>query len=458
MEMNWIKARQTKYSAYAVSYILVVIAILAAANWLANRHNKSLDTTGNKRYTLSEQTEKIVRNLKQEVTISYFDEPTRFNQAKDLLGRYESLGGGRLKVEYIDPLKKPQMARMLGVRMSGTVLVRTAAKKEEARSLSEEEVTSAMIRALKEGQKTVCFVTGFGERSIDDTSPDSFSTAKDQLEKNNYKTQTISLLEKAEIPKECSIVAVAGPRQDYPQTVVDVIRKFVESGGRVLVMLDPPMQSSTQTISSHEALGKVLADWGVTLKHNLILSLGREILAGLSPEIAIASDYGTHPIVREMRGGSTAFPLTQSMEVKSGDKTSVERLGSTASSSISINKFAGVLSEKDLEKGEAGAHILAAAGTYRTGTPNSEGRFVVTGTSEFVANRSMRYLGNRDLFLNMMNWLSSDEDLISIRPKDPEDRRIQLTTGQMRLVRTTSQFLIPLGIILAGVLVWWRRR
>lgn len=458
MESNTMKARQTRYTAYAITYVVVVIAVLGALNWLASRHNKSVDTTSNQRYSLSDQTAKIVKGLKQEVTISYFDETTRFQQARDLLGRYETLGSSKLKVEYVDPLKKPQMAREFGVKMAGTVLVRTGNKREEARSLSEEEITSALVRVLKDGQKTVCFLTGFGERSLDDRANDSYSTAKEQLERNNYKTQTVSLLEKTEIPKECSIVVSAGPRQEYPQPIVDALKKYVEEGGRTLIMVDPPMQTARSTIAPQEALTKTLTEWGVTPKRNLILSMGREVLQGLSPEIAIASEYGTHPIVREMRGGSTAFPLTQSLEVKPTDKTSVEKLGSTATSSISIAKPSGVLNEADLEKGEAGSHVLAAAGTYRTGKPNVEGRFVVTGTADFISNRAMRILGNRDLFLNMMNWLSSDEDLISIRPKEPEDRRIQLTRAQMMLVRTVSQFAIPLAIILVGVMVWWRRR
>lgn len=458
MATNWLKARQTRYTAYAGVYLLVVIAILAAANWLAQRHNKSFDTTGNKRYSLSDQTAKIVKGLKQDITITYFDETAAFQKARDLLDRYEGLGSSRLKIEYVDMLKKPQMARELGVRMNGTILVRTGQRREEARAVSEEEVTSALIRVVKEGAKTVCFVTGFGERSLEDGASESYSRAKEQLERNNYKTRTVSLIEKAEIPNDCAIVVSAGPRQEYPPPVVDVLKKFVEDGGHALFMLDPPMQSERSSIAPQTALGAVLTGWGVTPKRNIILSMGREILAGLSPEVAIASDYGTHPIVRDMRGGSTAFPLSQSLEVKPGEKSSAEKLGATATTSIAIANPKGVLTEQDLAKGEQGSHILAAAGVYRTDKPNVQGRFVVTGTADFMANRSMSFLGNRDLFLNIMNWLSSDEDLISIRPKEPEDRRIQLTRGQMTLIRTTSQFLIPLGIILMGVLVWWRRR
>ncbi len=101
---------------------------------------------------------------------------------------------------------------------------------------------------------------------------------------------------------------------------------------------------------------------------------------------------------------------------------------------------------------------IAAAGTYNTGKQNSQGRFVVIGSSSWAANSFLTFNGNRDLALNTMNWLSSDEDLISIRPKDRDDRRITMTQAQLRWVIITSQFLFPLAVILAGITVWWRRR
>jgi len=101
---------------------------------------------------------------------------------------------------------------------------------------------------------------------------------------------------------------------------------------------------------------------------------------------------------------------------------------------------------------------IAAAGSYTTGKENSQGRFVVLGSSSWAANSFIRFNGNRDLALNAMNWLSSDEDLISIRPKEQDDRRITMTRAQLTWVRTTSQFMLPLVVVVAGVAVWWRRR
>src|SRR5688572_11544370 len=137
-------SRQQKYSAYAGVYLIVILAILVAANFLANRYNKSVDTTANKRFSLSDQTEKVVKGLQQDAKLTYYDRSDRFQGARDLLDRYSSLSP-KLKVDYIDVLKKPQLARAAGVKTEGTLFVDVAAKHEEAKSVTEEEVTGALV-------------------------------------------------------------------------------------------------------------------------------------------------------------------------------------------------------------------------------------------------------------------------------------------------------------------------
>jgi ABC-type uncharacterized transport system involved in gliding motility auxiliary subunit len=144
--------------------------------------------------------------------------------------------------------------------------------------------------------------------------------------------------------------------------------------------------------------------------------------------------------------------------VKSGGKTTVQKLFSSSESSLATEKLNSPNVDPSDPKNKKGPMTIAAAGSYNTGKENSQGRFVVIGSSAWAANSFINFNGNRDLALNTMNWLSSDEDLISIRPKEPEDRRITLTNAQMRWVRITSQFLLPLIVVFAGVSVWWRRR
>src|SRR6516162_3525494 len=148
MNAQLLHARQTKYALYAASYIIIVLAILVVANVLADRHNKSFDATSNKRYSLSEQTAKVVKGLKQDATITYFNRSTRFREGQDLLDEYKNLSP-KVHVRYIDPEKDPQLAREVGIRnFENAAVVQVGAKKEEAKSMTEEGITGAFIRTL----------------------------------------------------------------------------------------------------------------------------------------------------------------------------------------------------------------------------------------------------------------------------------------------------------------------
>jgi len=458
MASQWLKARQTKYAAYATTYTLLVIAVVVVANMLADRYHKSYDATSNKRYSLSDQTAKIVKGLKQDATISYFDQSTRFREGRDLLDQYANLSR-KLRVEYVDPDKNPQRAREAGIRSFGTAVVQIGVKREEAKSMTEEGITGAFIRDLKSNTRTVCFVTGSGERQVDDRDREGLSGFKDLLAKDNYASKTINLLEKAEVPGDCTTVVVAGPTRNYEQPEVDAVKKYVEDGGRALLMLDPPLKLGRSQIADNDGLANLLQTWGVSLRKDLILDLNPVgQLAGLGPQVALVTSYSSQPIVNEMKGTATGFPLARSMEIKNADKTSVQKLFDSSSSSLATDNLSSASVDVNDPKNKQGPLTIAAAGTYNPGKGNSQGRFVVVGSSSWAANRFINFNGNNDLALNALNWLASDEDLISIRPKQPEDRHLTMTRAQLNLVRLSSQFILPLVVVGAGVGVWWKRR
>lgn len=459
MAKGWIETRQTKYAAYATVYILVIVAVIVVANFLANRYNKSFDATANKRYTLSDQTKKVVGDLKQDVTISYFDRANGMQNAKDLLDRYQNLSP-KLHIQYVDLLKNPTLARAENVTREGEAVVSVGARREDAKSFDEEGVTGALIRALKGNVREVCVITGHGEHRLDDSSQgDGFSGFQTIVQKDNYKVQSINLLQKAEVPSDCSVVVVAGPTGDYIQPEVDAIKKFVEGGGRALFLVDPPLKLGRKQVSDNAALASLLESWGVTADKDLLLdeSAASQLLGG-GPEAPVVMQYDSHPIVNDLTNVSTAFPLARSLETKNGDKTTVSKLFSTSADSFATSELASSQIRIDPTKDKHGPFTLAAAGTYTTGKPGGEGRFVVVGNSSWASNQALGFSGNRNLLLNMVNWLSSDEDLISIRPKQPEDRRIQITRAQFRMIQGVSQFFLPLIVIVGGIMVWAKRR
>jgi ABC-type uncharacterized transport system involved in gliding motility auxiliary subunit len=427
-------------------------------NILANRYAKTYDATSNKRYSLSEQTAKIVKGLKGNATILYFDQGTRFQHAKDLLGEYASLSP-KIHVDYIDPDKNPQQAREEGIKNYGTALVQVGDRKEEAKSMTEEGITGALIRVLKNKTRTVCFVAGSGEHQIDDSDRNGYSNFKELVGKDNYDAKSIDLLQKAEVPSDCTTLVIGGPTRDYQQPEVDAIKKYVEDGGRVLFMLDPPLKIGRSDIAENDALTNLLQTWGVTMDKNLILDLNPiGQLAGLGPQVALVTSYESQPIVNGMKGTATGFPLSRSIQIKNGDKTTVQKLFDSSTTSLATTNLNSPAIDPNDPKNKKGPMTIAAAGTYNTGKQDSQGRFVIVGSSSWAANSFIKFNGNSDLALNTIDWLASDEDLISIRPKQEEDRRITMTNAQLSLVRITSQFLLPLVVVFAGVSVWWRRR
>lgn len=458
MNTEWVKTRQTKYAAYATTYILIILAVIAVANFLANRYNKSFDATANKRYSLSDQTKKIARDLKQDITIQYFDKPSGMQAGRDLLERYALLSP-KIKIEYVDYLKKPQLAKAANISREGEAVISNGVKKEEAKTFDEEGITGAIIRTLKGGARTVCVASGSGEHRLEDSTSEGMSEFQTAVQKDNYKVKSVSFLEKAEVPAECTTLVIAGPSGDYIQPAVDAIKKYVEGGGRALVMLDPPLKVGRKEIGDNDALLALLASWGVTVDKDLILDENPVAqLVGLGPEVPVVTTYESHPIVTDLAGNATGFPVSRSLQTKNGDKTTVTKLFSTSKNSFATTTLNAAEIRIDPNKDKQGPFVLAAAGTYLTGKENSQGRFVVVGNSRWAANNFLRFNGNRNLLLNMLNWLSSDEDLISIRPKEQEDRRINLTRSQFLMVRTVSQFMLPLIVIIGGVMVWWKRR
>ena len=229
-----ISQRQARFGATAGLYTIVVIAILVAVNWLAHepRFNKTFDTTANKRFTLSDETEKVVKGLKQDATIVYFDRKTGFSSAQALLDRYRNLSN-RIQVQYVDIERQPTLARSYGVRTAGSAFVELNGRKEQAKDVTEEGLTGAFLKVLK-GVRTVCVVKGSGERALDGNNGDSLSNFKKLMERDNYATDAMTLIDKTAVPQTCSVMVVAGPQNDYTPNEVTALKNYVENGGRAL--------------------------------------------------------------------------------------------------------------------------------------------------------------------------------------------------------------------------------
>jgi len=452
-----VSARQARYGATAGLYTIVVIAALILINWLGLTYNKTYDTTSNKRFTLSQETTKVVQGLKQDATITYFDKASGFDQAKGILDRYKNLSP-KIHLEYVDYQKQPTLAKSYGLRFPGTAYVEIGQRREEAKSLTEEGITGAFLKDLK-GVRKVCFVKGSQEHVLEDTDTNGLSKFKTLLERDNYLTEGVTLLDKTAVPADCNVVVIAGPKGDYAANQVTALKTYVENGGRVFFLLDPPLDFGREHIAENAGLTGLLATWGITEEKDLVLEqnpMGQ--MFGFGPEIPLVSAYESHPIVNELKNSYTGFPVARSMSVKNAGKATNSKLFSTSDRAIATTRLTSNAVDPSDPSNKKGPFVLGAAGEFNTGKPSNPGRFVVVGSSGFLTNSMFGFQANRDLALNSINWLSSDEDLISIRPKEPEDRKLEANQRQMNVFAYTDLLAIPLMIIVGGVAVFLKRR
>ena len=323
-----------------IAYLLVVLAVLTAVNWLANRHNKSFDSTANKRFSLSDQTEKVVKGLKQDAKITYFDKTSEFTPGARSAG----------------PLRQPLheahgRLRRSGQEAAGGQSGRRADLRNDLRRGQRQEGRSQEPDRGRdhrradpglEGRRSGPSASSPAAASTASTTPTAAATPslKDLLERNNYKTARSRCCEKPEVPKDCTVLVVGGPRFDYVEPAVNAIKSYVESGGRALVMLDPPLKFGKEDIGDNAALAKMLEGWGITLDKDLVLDTsGIGQIFGLGPEMPLVTDYETHPIVREMKEIATAFPIARSVEAKPAGKATREKLFSTSANSSATSNL-----------------------------------------------------------------------------------------------------------------------
>jgi ABC-type uncharacterized transport system involved in gliding motility auxiliary subunit len=475
--------RQMKYGANTAVLVAVVIGILGAVNYLVYRHTKRWDLTKNQRYSLSDQTKKVLGGLKEDVKVTYFQRGVESAAGKDRMREYET-ASRRVKVEFVDPIKSPTKAMAYEVRGPWPILVvERGGKREKVSNDSEQDVTNALIKVTRDTKKTVCFVEGEGERDIDDGAEAGFSAVKSALGKSQYETKKVLLAREPSVPADCTVMVVAGPQHDLLPTEIDALRRFAKGGGKVLLMAEPELKNATPNL---DALAK---EWNVELGKDIVVDVSpASQLFGTGPLTPIAASYPYHEITKDFRV-MTAFHTARSAEAGKG---TVE--GVTAQSIVQTAPASWAETDLTLKepiemnegKDRKGPISLGAAATIKASpaaspsppaaspapsaspsgspsprpepSPPTDGRVVVFGDSDFASNALLGFQGNQDFFLNTVAWLARDPDLISIRPKEAEDQRMFLTRQQQQNVFFVALLLIPGAFVVMGIAAWWRRR
>jgi ABC-type uncharacterized transport system involved in gliding motility auxiliary subunit len=470
--MSFYGTRQARYGTVSLVGIIVAIGIFAAVNYLGSRQTKRWDLTENQVHSLSEQSIKILRGLDEPVHFTVYDQETSFDRFRNRLETYQ-YESNQVKVEYVDVDRQPARAKEAGITQYGTVVARYRDREQRlTTSIEEQDVTNALIKLVSGAEQKVYFTVGHGERETGSADRmRGYSAITDALGRDNFEVDSLPLIQQGQVPDDATVVVIAGPTTDFLEPEIEALKRYVARGGKLMVLLDPPSPAGADLTN----LIAFLHEWSIELGRDVVVDAsGIGQLFGGDAGVPVVLNYPPHPITSSFRV-MTAFPHARSVQAAEGGSHSPQPLLETSQQSwaeTDLKAFAAGTVEFNEGADRRGPISLGVAvsapatdasappqaGDESADAPKPESRIVVIGDSDFAGNNALGIQGNQDLFLNAVNWLAQQEDLIAIRPRDAQDRRITLTADDQQRVFLLSILVIPGLVFAAGVYTWWRRR
>ena len=226
-----------------------------------------------------------------------------------------------ISYEFIDPDKEPNIARQYNITAYGTVVFESEGKTEHINRYLEESVTNALVKVTREGQKSIYFLEGHGEHNINLTDQGGYNQIQQMLENQSYVVKSFSLLTELEVPSDCNVLVVAGPRTNLVGNEQEAVLNYLERGGRALFLVNPDYPQESADLSS------LLANWKVKVGDNVVIdrsAVGR--LPGMNEYMPAVMNYPSHPITRSLQNTVSYFPLGRSIDLASAPDDTVEIL------------------------------------------------------------------------------------------------------------------------------------
>jgi len=483
------RQQAVRYTVSGVVAVVLVIALTIMVNWLASRRWARSDWTTTRIYSLSEKTENILSDLSDEIRVVVFMTPqtSMYDQVQELLERYRA-ASDMITVEYIDPEKEPlkttQLAEQFGVQVADTVVFAYGDRTKYVTSdqmaemdysgmqygqgptmrsfKGEEQFTSAILSLVAPDVPQVYFVTGHGEAALDPggAADRSLRILEEALKRENMETADITLLS-GDIPEDAAVLAIVGPTRAYTEVEIEALDAFLDRGGRLLVALDPLIEPAGAMRPTR--LEAFLADRGVTVRDDLVVDPSRR-LPFYDLSAVYLEDFPAHAVTQGLEGFAVLFTVSRSL---AADGEGAEVIVQTSDEGWGETDLAMLLRGEPVALGDADNPGPAAVGvavenvapaTEAEGEEENEFRVVVFGDSDFLTDIDISNAGNAVLAANAFNWLAAREDLVGIPARDVEQVSLFLTRQQMRNLLLLVLVAMPGAAIIAGILVWRKRR
>lgn len=430
--------------------ILVFLCLIVA------RHNRRLDLTRDKIYSVSKETAQVLKRMENSrITVRAFfagEDPARQDfkiLLKEIAARHP-----RFRYEFFDPDRLPSEARRYGVESYRTVVIEYQNREERIKDFTEEAVTNALTRLAHPKKQTLCFTRGHGENGLVDEERTGLAGFKYVLENRHYEVKVIEIL-KEPVPGDCSVVVMVGPRYELLPKEIEWLQALPREGKSFFLLIDP-MDAGTG-----KSFRELVKPFKVTLSEDVVVDKVSRVFGGdfLVPLVA---QYAPHPITERFQA-AIFLPVARTVRKSSADVPEpfeVTELARTLTGSwaeTSLKKLEN--GEAELDAGTDFVGPLSLAATVEAKREENPWRAVIVGDSDFLTNAYLKVAGNQDFALNILEWLAKDDRWIQVRTKQVRFQPLFLRMNQTVGAASFALGFLPLTVLVTGsVGIWVRRR
>ena len=449
-------ARTTAHGLYSVVMAVLVLGLLITVNIIGDKHQAKFDATAKKVHTLSKHTVKLVEGIKVPVFAELYGTQAEREKFKTLLDNYSELNP-KFEVEFVDANKEVTRVRAAGIKKAGTLVLRYGEKSSKVEDLNEENVTNALIKLMKDKDTTFCVAIGHDEKDFNSEKGDGYKAVKLELEGQSYQVKQVNLFEVTEVPKDCSALALIGPKKAIPNNSIAALNRYLENGGRMIVAIDIDLQRA----SLPSEVVAFLAKWHINVEKGVTVDpLSRSI--GVDAFTPLVSGFShSHPITKEFQSNSPSlFPVVAPLKGGSSlpEGATLEAIAKTTPGAWGETDFQGLTKGRASRDPSDIKGPITVAYALEQKNKDSKTRLVAFGSSHFAINANYRYGRNLDLFMNSAAWVLEDDSMISIRSKDDDPGKLELTVQQNKMIWWGSVVFAPCLIAGIGGANWLRRR
>ncbi len=428
---------------------LVLLLFIAFFAWLTQRYSVQYDLTDNSSQTLSSASQVILSQVSGEVSITvYTHEPTLQHQVEKLLQQYLRFKEN-IKITFLDPNLQAETARSLNINAQGAVVVEYMGRTKVLDFFNEASLSNALLQLSHTEQRWIGFLSGHGERSVFGRNNADLGMFTSQLESHHVKTQVINLAKISVIPEEIALLVIASPTTMLLPVEINVISDYIDKGGNLLLLAEPENRS----LVSLELM------LGIQRLPGTLIDISSGLYGVDNPSFILISEYSNHAATYNFESLSI-FPMTAAFSII--DEEGQFQVKTLFSSTENAWTETGDLTQNpqfDADSDEQqGVLPIALALTRTFSDQKSQQRIIVMGDSDWLSNAFLGHVGNAELGLRIVNWLTHDDQFIEIPLKRPLGQSLNLTATHITLIASLFLAVIPFTFVLIGFFIWHRRK